>query len=159
MQFELCEVVTTLTLLWTAAVFPSPPDLGSPLLLPVCQLEATSSSSCSKTDLSGHNRLPLQLCCFWKRNPSAPLVLPLGWQKLAMKTLFFISADKTSTFFCSKGFVYFHSSLWKKCDHGHPAEISSRCEVIQLDYHLWHVLLAEQKDHQVHLIIYLIFTI
>lgn len=82
----------TLTLPWTAAVFPSPPDFCSPLLLPVCQLEATSSSSSSsfsQTNLSGHNRLPLQLCCFWNGNPSALLVLPRGWQKLATKTLLF----------------------------------------------------------------------
>ncbi len=102
---NLCEVVTTLTLLWTTAVLPSPPDFCSPLLLPVCQLEATSSSSSSslsQTNLSGHNRLPLQLCCFWNGNPSARLVLSLGWQKLAKKTLFldgFISLSRLTVVF------------------------------------------------------------
>lgn len=113
--------ITALTLLWAAAVFPSPPDFCSPLLLPECQSEATSSFS--QTNLSGHNRLPLQLCCFWNENPSGPLVLPLGWQKLAKKTFFFegfISADCRCCVF-SQGVVYFHSSMWKLCDHGHPA--------------------------------------
>lgn len=55
-------------------------------------LSSSSSSSftfLSQTYLSGHNKLPLLLCCFWNRNLPALLVLPHGWQKWAKKTLFF----------------------------------------------------------------------
>lgn len=58
-------VVSALVLRCSAAVFPSPPDFCSPLLLPECQLEATSSFS--QTNLSGLNGLPLQPLLFLER--------------------------------------------------------------------------------------------
>lgn len=69
-----------------SCVFPSPPDFCSPLLLPVCRLEATSSSSSfSRTNLSGHNRLPLQLCCFWNGNPFSPACSPSWLTEISQK--------------------------------------------------------------------------
>lgn len=115
-----------------SCVFPSPPDFCSPLLLPVCRLEATSSSSSfSRTNLSGHNRLPLQLCCFWNGNPFSPACSPSWLTEISQKDtllwrIYSISALSTDSrfffFFSSlRVFVCFYSSMWKLCDHGHPA--------------------------------------
>lgn len=99
----------------------------------------------SQTNLSGHNRLPLQLCCFWNGNPSAPLVLPLGRQKLAKKTLFdgFISPPwaQLTVDFCASalgvGPLFTFTHHWGSCViMVTQLGISSRCEVIPLDYHL-----------------------
>ena len=99
----------------------------------------------SQTNLSGHNRLPLQLCCFWNGNPSAPLVLPLGRQKLAKKSFFdgFISPPRTqlTVDFCASalgvGLLFTFTHHWgSRVTMVTQLGISSTCEVIQLDYPL-----------------------
>lgn len=140
-----------------SCVFPSPPDFCSPLLLPVCRLEATSSSSSfSRTNLSGHNRLPLQLCCFWNGNPFSPACSPSRLTEISQKDtllwgIYSISPLSTdSRFFFSfplSGCLFAFTHQCGSCVIvATQLGISSICEVIQLYYHLQYFQLEERDS-------------